>query len=94
MEKLIHNQTATSNNTSTSVYSSPSKLEEQLREDAHNKVTSKLKKVTFPDDNNDYSGQLDDEGDECDASFVSITTTSSIMDNKVIKRKVLRFDID
>ena len=60
------------------------------------------KKVSFPDDsqiinslnntdldqtNNDHEN---DDLNENDQSFASITTTSSIIDNKVIKRKIIR----
>ena len=44
---------------------------------------SKNKRVTFPDN-------LSDESDDSDQSFTSIVTTSSIVDNKVLKRKVIR----
>ena len=44
---------------------------------------SKNKRVTFPDN-------LSEESDDSDQSFTSIVTTSSIVDNKVLKRKVIR----
>ena len=48
---------------------------------------AKNKRVTFPDDFEQLS--LDDESDG-DQSIVSIRTTSSIVDNKVFKRKIIR----
>jgi hypothetical protein len=55
------------------------------------------KKVSFPDQSLSLNDSLpqhkyEDNNDtnECDQSFVSITTTSSIVDNKVMKRKIVR----
>lgn len=51
------------------------------------------KKVSFPDDshlvNDGYEEPEEDELDS-DQSFASIVTTSSIVDNKVFKRKIVR----
>ena len=46
------------------------------------------KRVTFPDE--DTMTSLDDQIDVADTSFVSITTTSSIVDNRIMKRKIAR----
>lgn len=46
------------------------------------------KRVTFPDE--DTMTSLNDQIDAADTSFVSITTTSSIVDNRIMKRKIAR----
>ena len=51
------------------------------------KQQPKNKRVTFPDDFENLS--LDDS--DGDQSVVSIRTTSSIVDNKVFKRKIIRY---
>lgn len=53
----------------------------------------KNKKVTFPDDSHLIDGRYDENKEEAydsDQSFASIVTTSSVVDNKVLKRKVIR----
>ena len=52
----------------------------------------KNKKVTFPDDSHLVDRECaEDNENDCDQSFASIVTTSSIVDNKVIKRKIIRY---
>jgi hypothetical protein len=53
----------------------------------------KNKKVTFPDESQLIDGRYEEKNEEdaeSDQSFASIVTTSSIVDNKVLKRKVIR----
>ena len=60
----------------------------------NNDKLSRNKKVSFPDDshlvNDDYEDNEEDEQDS-DQSFASIVTTSSIVDNKIFKRKIVRY---
>ncbi len=56
-----------------------------------NFTNNNSKRVSFPDDQSSIGGLEDEEdNNECDQSFVSITTTSSVVDNKVMKRKIVR----
>ena len=56
----------------------------------------KSKRVTFPSDSqivrsSSFNNLSEHEQDnEHEQSFASITTTSSIIDNKIIKRKIIR----
>ena len=86
LEKLIANE-ITMNSTDASFVA------------VNNFDSNKIKKhvhVTFPDrsqrqvDQHDEQSLLEGEN-EVDQSFVSITTTSSIVDNKVLKRKIVRY---
>ena len=68
--------------------SSSNKLNENLGLQIKNPTQRNFsKKVTFPD--NDYS-QADQSDQSSDQSFASITTTSSIVNNKLLKRKIVR----
>lgn len=48
------------------------------------------KRVTFPDEDTMTNDEDDDDVDQAETSFVSITTTSSVVDNRVMKRKIVR----
>jgi len=65
---------------------SPSRLDQ-----LHDRLNrNNLKKVTFPNDSQlaeDNEAEADNDSDQ---SFTSIVTTSSIVDNKVFKRKIIR----
>jgi hypothetical protein len=99
LEKLISSEMSSSINSSSTNesyfgYSNPKNQQERAKYRSSSSSpkrtgssSARPKKVTFPDESRleepDVSG--------LDESFVSVTTTtSSIIDNKVIKRKVIR----
>lgn len=58
-------------------------------------VGTSSKRVTFPDEEtmtsmNEGDYDDDDQNDPAETSFVSVTTTSSIVDNRLMKRKIAR----
>lgn len=97
MEKLITNENSI--NTSNSFLNSEAcESVRSISKDMLN--VNKHKKVSFPDERptgllesiglNQSEDQSIENVNEHDASFVSVTTTSSIVDNKVFKRKIIR----
>ena len=67
--------------------SSSNKLNENLGLQIKNPTQRNFsKKVTFPD--NDFAQE--DQFESPDQSFASVSTTSSIVNNKLLKRKILR----
>lgn len=63
--------------------SSPNGYDQDLKRPHNNNL---IKKVTFPDEDRVFTGDLE----SADQSFASITTTESIVNNKVVKRKIVR----
>lgn len=80
--KLILNESAASQ-TSTSIQN----------DEIYTKAGLSKRRVTFPDEDSTASvmSNEDDYEEAAESSFVSITTTSSIVDNKLMKRKIARF---
>lgn len=106
LEKLIAQEVSINSNTSYSDYYQNRKASNEFENSRMSNSMSpneifnsdekylKNKKVTFPNDshlvngiNDDNDGEIDEEIDQ---SFASIITTSSIVDNKVMKRKIIK----
>ncbi|CAF0825912.1 unnamed protein product [Brachionus calyciflorus] len=96
LEKLIVSETSLNNSIHSSVNSELISARNYQENDLLNR-----KKVTFPYErtlslsqpkNKSEKQEEDDEEEntENDTSLVSVTTTSSVVDNKVIKRKIIR----
>lgn len=89
LEKLINSENSANSSLSFTESNQPLQISYQY-ENNRKKVTFPYEKTLSVSTQKILNDTENAENTENDLSFVSVTTTNSIIDNKVIKRKIIR----